>query len=65
MGYSHKNSKGITYYLNKGQSKLTGGYSAPIYYFSGKPKSETACDLPNTHKVVENPRNGVPFLKKK
>lgn len=54
MGYSHKNSKGVTYYLhNKGK----------LWYFSKKP--EDGIDLPDGYEVVENTRTGLPMLKKK
>lgn len=34
-----------------------------IYYFSKDPKG--SIDLPAGYKVVENPKTGLPFLKKK
>ena len=46
--------------------KLKGGKVQTIYFFSArKPKSGKPCDLPKGYKVVENPRTGLPFLKKK
>jgi hypothetical protein len=55
MVYEHKNSKGNTYYLH-GKGRL--------FYF-GKEKKENAIDLPEGYGVVENPRTGLPMLKKK
>lgn len=57
MGYSHTNSKEVTYYLNCKDVTLRGGKVQTIYYFS-KDERDTACDLPDTKKVNENPRNG-------
>jgi hypothetical protein len=44
---------------------LRGGRRQTIYFFSKrKPKSGEPCDKPAGFKVVENPRTGLPFLKK-
>ena len=65
MAYTHK-SKGKTYTLYTRQVELKGGREQRIYFFSsGTPKSGKAIDLPPGYKVVENPRTGLPFLKKK
>ncbi len=54
MGYSHKNSKGITYFLHQ---------RGKLFYFS---KSEDeSIDLPAGYEIVENSRTGLPMLKKK
>ena len=34
MAYSHKNSKGITYYLHKSEVTLRGGKPQTIYFFT-------------------------------
>ncbi len=53
MAYSHKNKKGNTYHLHsKGR----------LFYFSKDPKG--AIDLPKGYKVMENPKTGLPMLKK-
>lgn len=57
MGYSHTNSKGVTYHLNCKDVTLRGGKVQTIYYFSKDDRS-TACDLPAGKVVKENPRNG-------
>ncbi len=54
MGYSHKNSKGLTYYLHQ---------KGRLFYFSKDPK--LGIELPVGYKVVENQRTGLPMLKKK
>ena len=54
MGYSHENSKGVTYYLHQ-RDKL--------FYFSKN--EEDGIDLPDGYEVIENSRTGLPMLKKK
>lgn len=61
--YQHVNSKGVKYYLNSKQVTLRGGHERTIYYFS-RDKRPEACELPSTHTVAENPRNGFLVLKK-
>lgn len=65
MAYTHKNSKGVTYHLNCKEVNLKGGKIQTIYFFSLDNRPATACDLPATKKVKENPRNGVPFCSNK
>ena len=67
MAYSHKNSKGITYYLHKSEVTLRGGKPQTIYFFTeteNNPKG-TPVDLPEDRVVNENPRNGFLTLSKK
>jgi hypothetical protein len=66
-GYSHKNSKGVTYYLHKQDVQLRGGKMQTIYFFAKKEKNEKGepCELPEDRTVQENPRNGFLTLKKK
>ena len=67
MAYEYTSKKsGKKYTLFTRSVKLKGGKAQTIYFFSSrKPKSGTQCDLPGGYKVVENPRTGLPFLKKK
>lgn len=58
MGYQHTNSKDVTYYLNCKDVTLRGGKVQTIYFFSKDERPETACELPSTKEVGENPRNG-------
>jgi len=56
-GYSYTNKKGEKFYLHfwvKGAKK--------IYYFNKEPVG--SIDLPFEYEVVENPRNGLPMLRK-
>ncbi|MDD4983869.1 MAG: hypothetical protein PHH82_03475 [Candidatus ainarchaeum sp.] len=54
MGFSYKNSKGLTYHLHQ---------KGRLFYFSKDPKG--SIELPSGYKVVENKRTGLPMLKKK
>lgn len=63
MGYSHTNSKGVTYHLNSKKVVLRGGLEQTIYYFS-KDERDTACELPEGFVVNENPRNGFLTVKR-
>jgi len=67
MAYKYKSSKGKEYTLYTRDVKLKGGKVQTIYFFSSrKPKSGKPVDkLPKGYTVVENPRTGLPFLKKK
>ncbi|HSX07870.1 MAG TPA: hypothetical protein VLG11_03160 [Candidatus Saccharimonadales bacterium] len=64
MGYTHKNSKGITYYLNSKKVTLRGGKEQVIYYFSKDERKDSAAELPAGFKVVESERNGFVTLKR-
>lgn len=61
MGFSTKNSKGQTYYLNCKEVTLRGGKVQKIYYFSKDERPE-ACDLPKGKVVKENKNNGFMTL---
>ena len=63
MAYSHKNSKGKTYYLHSKDVTLRGGRLQTIYYFAGDQRPN-ACDLPSGKQVVESARTGLPLVKK-
>lgn len=65
MGYSHINTKGITYYLNSKEVTLRGGKKQTIFYFSKDERPETAADLPDDFEVNENKRNGFLTVKRK
>tara|TARA_B110000438_G_scaffold244178_1_gene244540 strand:- start:230 stop:424 length:195 start_codon:yes stop_codon:yes gene_type:complete len=63
MGYSHKNSKGKTYWLHSKDVTLRGGRLQTIYYFAGDER-DNSCDLPAGKQVVESARTGLPLVKK-
>ncbi len=53
MGFSHENSKGVTYHLHK---------RGHLYFFSKNP--EDSVEKPPGYTVVENKKTGLPMLKK-
>ena len=55
MGYEHTNSRGVKYYLHTRGGKL--------FFFSKDPTD--SIDLPQNLEVMENPRTGLPMVKKK
>jgi len=65
MAYSHKNSKGQTYYLHSKDVTLRGGRQQTIYYFAREVKAGALDALPAGKSVVENQRTGLPLLKGK
>lgn len=54
MVFEHTNSKGVKYYLHK---------RGPLMFFSKNPVD--AIDLPEGYEIKENPRTGLPMVKKK
>lgn len=64
MAYSHVNSKGQTYYLHQRDVTLKGGRVQRIYFFAREVKDGAIDALPSGYIVVENPRTGLPILKK-
>jgi hypothetical protein len=64
MAFSHVNSKGQTYYLHQRDVTLKGGRVQRIYFFAREVKDGAIDALPQGYIVVENPRTGLPILKK-
>ena len=64
MGYTHENSKGVTYHLNSKKVTLRGGKEQTIYYFSKDERADTGTELPAGFEVNENPRNGFLTVKR-
>jgi len=56
VGYEHFNSKGKKYFLHK--------FGNGLYFFKQE-KMSNACDLPEGFEVIENPRNGLPMVRKR
>ena len=66
MAYSHKNSKGQTYFLHAKEVTLRNGRKQRIFYFAREEKSgESLNSVPSGYKVGENQRTGLPFLTKR
>jgi len=64
MAYSHKNSRGNTYYLHSKEVTLKGGRKQRIYYFGKEIKVGAIDALPEGYKVKESSRTGLPILAK-
>jgi hypothetical protein len=64
MAFTHVNSKGQTYYLHQRDVTLKGGRVQRIYFFAREIKDGAIDALPQGYIVVENPRTGLPILKK-
>lgn len=65
MAYKHTNSKGVDYYLHSKEVKLRSGRLQRIYYFAKVAGADAVDEMPGGFMVVENPRTGLPTLKKK
>jgi hypothetical protein len=67
MAFSHTNSKGQVYYLHQKDVELKGGRMQRIHFFAKdvRPSKGTPIDaVPDGHVIVENPRTGLPVLKR-
>lgn len=66
MGYIYTNSEGQTFYLNQ-KEVHPPSFKKPftVYFFSLENRPEMACDLPDDKEPVENPHNGLPFVRAK
>ena len=64
MPFSYTNAKGQLYYLHGKTVTLQNGRPQTIYYFAREPKSEVLEALPTGYRIEENPRTGLPYLKK-
>ena len=65
MAYAHQNGKGQTYYLHFKDVVLLNGREQRIYYFAKETRpGQTLDGLPEGCEVKENPRTGLPFVKK-
>ena len=64
MAYTHKNSKGDTYYLHGKDVTLRNGRQQKIFYFAREEKADALNEVPTGYSVGENQRTGLPFLTK-
>ncbi len=64
MAFSHTNSKGQQYYLHMKDVTLKGGRIQRIYFFARDVREGAVDAMPAGYIVVENPRTGLPVLKK-
>ena len=63
MAYSHRNSKGVTYYLHGKTRILKSGKKSTLYFFSKEVKDGALDSVPAGY-VVSETKNGLPVLKK-
>ncbi|KKQ66774.1 MAG: hypothetical protein US86_C0003G0017 [Candidatus Daviesbacteria bacterium GW2011_GWA2_38_24] len=65
MAYEYTNAKGTKYYLHRREVTLRGsGKVQRIYFFAKEPKDGAIDEIPEGYTVVENPRTGLPILKR-
>ena len=65
VAYSVVSKKsGTNYYLHTREVTLRGGRQQRIYYFAKAAGEGAVDDLPEGYVVSENPRTGLPLLKK-
>ncbi len=64
MAFAHTNSKGQQYFLHQRDVTLKGGRVQRIYFFGREAKEGAIDAMPAGYIVVENPRTGLPILKK-
>ena len=64
MVFTHTNSKGQLYNLHQQDVPLKGGRIQRIYFFARTVRDNSCEVLPAGYIIVENPRTGLPCLKK-
>lgn len=64
MAFAHTNSKGQQYFLHQRDVTLKGGRVQRIFFFAREVKDGAIDAMPAGYVVVENPRTGLPILKK-
>ena len=65
MAYSTVSKKsGKIYHFHSKDVTLGGGHKQTIYHFAGSAGINALDTLPSGYRIVENPRTGLPFLKK-
>ena len=66
MAFSVVSSKSQkTYYLHSREVVLKGDRKQRIFFFGGEVKEGALDALPEGYEVMENPRTGLPMLRKK
>ncbi len=65
MAYSVVSKKsGKTYYLHSREQELRGGRKVTLYFFGQQIQDGAMDALPQGYIVSENPKTGLPLLKK-
>lgn len=63
MAFSYTNSRGVQYFLHHKEN--TGRGKGELFYFSKSEKNNEMVDyVPKGYLVVENPKTGLPLLKR-
>jgi len=62
--YSHKNKKGVAYFLHSRETTLKNGNKQTIYFFAKEEKEGALASVPAGYEVAET-ANGLLVLKKK
>ncbi|MGA3172321.1 MAG: hypothetical protein ABSE62_15060 [Chthoniobacteraceae bacterium] len=66
MAYTVTSTKsGKTYHLHERRQKLKGGQEVTLYYFAGVAGEGAIEKIPDGYELWENPKTGLPLLKKK
>ena len=66
MAYTAVSKKsGKTYHLHERRQKLKGGQEVTLYYFAGQPGEGVIDKITAGYELWENPKTGLPLLKKK
>ena len=64
MGFSHKNTRGVTYFLHGRSRTVASGKTVTLYFFAKASGAGAIEALPSGYKVVESEKTGLPILKK-
>ena len=63
--FSHINSLGMQYFLNKREVRIKSGVIQTIYFFSKDQREETGAEaVPAGYEVMESSRSHLPLLRK-
>ena len=64
MGFSHKNTRGVTYFLHGRSRTAASGKTVTLYFFAKASGAGAIEALPSGYNVVESEKTGLPILKK-
>jgi transposase len=65
MAYTAVSKKsGKKYYLHERRQKLKGGQEVTLYYFASQPGDGAIENVPAGYEPWENPKTGLPMLRK-
>ena len=62
--FSFTNNRGRVYYLHAKTVELRNHHRQRIYYFASEEQDGVLSEVPDGLEVVENPRTGLPFLRR-